>query len=667
MSAQPLDCEIMISSTPSENAEFQKALLELLAVQQFQDEDFKIPRKILNVNHMSLKDLTIKPGDPHFVIWFTIATYFPIIAACMGPLASMTSIAALVLNWRRSSVSNTDIKDYHWVTALNAVSLALGFIANFSLLLNFSQRFDYKRAQIVSISGWFIASIILMVILLLTHVTSFRENKYSPTDSFWYGVLTAIIYMTSSLVLSVNFIGYLLGKYSARFNLDSYQRSLMFQTLLLSTWLSIGSAFLSHLMSHSYGVTLYYCTVTILTIGLGDITPKTHASKGLTLVFALIGLLILGLIISTIRDIILSDHFPTMIWNHIERERRRAFADHEIECTEEEMFDMMNTIRVQKLRSQKYISLIVTLVTFICFWMLGAVVFHCTEGWPIFDCVYFCFLCLLTIGYGDFAPATVAGRPFFVVWALSAVPLMTMLISNMSDTLISSFGKYTERFQELIGWPLQLVGLVKLPSTQVGRLNPEMFQNKERVDEGIKVAYDQLATLLRNDTITSDNTDKSSMTNIKRVNTNVQKFIDDLGPDYGSEADDELDNTEDLLDLVKIIYHVRKLLITMSTDEAPRHYLYNQWHSLLLLNPRLRKDPGEDIDPNFWISKLSPLKYPINESEYFLYRYLEALQHKINLIVKKRLISYSRPGFIADNEWGNDEKASVITSNKKNN
>lgn len=46
---------------------------------------------------------------------------------------------------------------------------------------------------------------------------------------------------------------------------------------------------------------------------------------------------------------------------------------------------------------------------------------------------------LLTIGYGDLAPQTNIGRPFFVVWSLLAVPTMTILIGDLGDTLIAKF------------------------------------------------------------------------------------------------------------------------------------------------------------------------------------------------------------------------------------
>ena len=65
------------------------------------------------------------------------------------------------------------------------------------------------------------------------------------------------------------------------------------------------------------------------------------------------------------------------------------------------------------------------------------------QGLSYFESLYFCYVSLLTIGYGDFAPKSNAGKPFFIVWSLVAVPTMTILISDMGDTVIASYKRRT--------------------------------------------------------------------------------------------------------------------------------------------------------------------------------------------------------------------------------
>lgn len=98
-------------------------------------------------------------------------------------------------------------------------------------------------------------------------------------------------------------------------------------------------------------------------------------------------------------------------------------------------FREMRRIRRHAKTSQGNVLLVLTVLNFMVFWLVGATVFYFTEGWSYFNAVYFCFLCLITIGYGDFAPTLVIGRPFFVCWGIGAIPLMTILISNVGDKL----------------------------------------------------------------------------------------------------------------------------------------------------------------------------------------------------------------------------------------
>ena len=71
--------------------------------------------------------------------------------------------------------------------------------------------------------------------------------------------------------------------------------------------------------------------------------------------------------------------------------------------------------------------------------MIGALVFEHAErnqDWSYFESLYFSYTTLLTIGYGDFVPLSNSGKPFFVFWSLLAIPTLTILISDMGDTVV---------------------------------------------------------------------------------------------------------------------------------------------------------------------------------------------------------------------------------------
>ena len=77
---------------------------------------------------------------------------------------------------------------------------------------------------------------------------------------------------------------------------------------------------------------------------------------------------------------------------------------------------------------------------------LGTVVFHLLEGWSILDSLYVTAQTLTTVGFGDLAPATKAGRLFAIVFMLAGVgvvlyALTTTVQSIVHSELFSTYGR----------------------------------------------------------------------------------------------------------------------------------------------------------------------------------------------------------------------------------
>ena len=71
-------------------------------------------------------------------------------------------------------------------------------------------------------------------------------------------------------------------------------------------------------------------------------------------------------------------------------------------------------------------------------WLVGAALFFVCEqpqGWSYFDSVYFTFIAILAIGYGDFTLQSNSGKALFVLWSLIVVPTLTMLITTAVEAV----------------------------------------------------------------------------------------------------------------------------------------------------------------------------------------------------------------------------------------
>jgi TRAP-type C4-dicarboxylate transport system permease small subunit len=83
-------------------------------------------------------------------------------------------------------------------------------------------------------------------------------------------------------------------------------------------------------------------------------------------------------------------------------------------------------ILVDFLRDKEYQELVVTTIAVL---IIGTFVYHYIEGWSWLDSFYFSFITLTTIGFGDFAPATDAGKVFTIIYTIAGIGVILGFIN----------------------------------------------------------------------------------------------------------------------------------------------------------------------------------------------------------------------------------------------
>lgn len=408
------------------------------------------------------------------------------IAGTLGPVASAFSICALVKPWRQSYPPGTDvttapfIPDPPWLTAINAIQLAIAIFANLALFLNMTRRLSFTIAQPVTIVGWYISSFALIALTATASgpLVIQPSEDFIWSQAFYYGIYSAVLYFLVASLMVVTYACALAGRYPKDFMLTPSQRTLMLQTIMFLLYLEVGALVFCKIEGWMYLDAVYWAAVTLFTVGFGDIYATTVLGRSLLMPFSLVGIISLGLVIGSIRSLVLDRGKTRLGARMVEKKRRRTLRRMtrrgndeilvpikddpptlssvrtdssgltEFERRERE-FRLMRKIQDVAARRRRWFAMSISTSTWLVLWLVGAKVFEECEaryqGWTYFDGFYFSFVSLTTIGYGDMTPVSNAGRSFWVFWALLALPTMTVLISNAGDTIVKGIRDATDQ------------------------------------------------------------------------------------------------------------------------------------------------------------------------------------------------------------------------------
>lgn len=417
--------------------------------------------------------------------WWFASAAFPMVAGTLGPVASAFSICALVRPWRQNYTKGADIdtatfiKDPAWLIAINAVQLAIALISNLALLLNMTRRLRFSIAQPVTIVGWYLSSICLIALASTTAGPLKPEtNDFIWSQAYFYGIYAAVLYFVVASLMVLTVWGSQTGHYEKDFMLTPSQRTLMLQTISFLIYLHLGALIFSNTEGWNYLDGVYWAAVTLFTVGFGDNNPTSTLGRALLFPYSLVGIISLGLVIGSIRSLMLERGKKRLDARMVEKLRHRVlrqmakkgkdsiltpirdansdspeFLSSNSGLTEFERrqseFQLMRKIQRQAAHRHRWIAMAISTSTWLVLWLVGAKIFQVCERqyqqWTYFDAFYMSYVSLTTIGYGDITPVSNAGKSFWVFWALLALPTMTVLISNAGDTIVKGIKEATDK------------------------------------------------------------------------------------------------------------------------------------------------------------------------------------------------------------------------------
>jgi potassium channel subfamily K len=503
------------------------------------------------------------------------------------------------------------------------------------------------------------------------------------------------------------------GHYEMEFQLTMSQRTLMLQTISFLVYLLSGAAVFSRVEGWKFQDAVYWADFTLLTVGIGDLSPTTHTGRSLLFPYAIGGIIILGLVIGSIRSLVLGRGKVKMGARMVEKERRKLLkklhkkeedevlkpikkekrpslsrnstktVDSDPELLAERQrrhreFKLMRKIQSSAQKKRRWTSLVISGTTWMALWFVGAAIFQQCEknqGWSYFVSMYFAYTSLLTIGYGDFYPTSNSGKAFFVFWSLLAVPSLTILISNMGDTIIKGIRDLT----------IRIGNFTVLPGEKGFRLNIMETANKLTRGEWFKSQIQEMPPGILGESKRRSSTSSSQQGGTGGMKDDpesaAQHVNSDLALIEGKKAY-ERGHKNDPLPKSKHHYHlllIREISSVMRhlRSSPPRKYSFEEWAWYLKLageneddaehhrralgkrdegekmgegsggvegegmggagDGRGRDNGGEKMAKWSWVGKRSPLMGNKEESEWVLERLTKKLERELEQISKEAM------------------------------
>lgn len=305
---------------------------------------------------------------------------------------------------------------------------------------------------------WFASAIILLSLIgieVQRHRKAQGHQDFVYTQNFFAGIISAGLYLLIAILLSIYMISLKLSPLNRSDKRKIESTTIVLRATNLAILLLGGAAVYSTIEGWSLMDALYFTDYTLLTIGIGNLTPKTHLGRSLLFPYATLGIISLAYFITAVASFTDKMRELKLKWKIEETRRQINSADCSCntvdglltaeECQSqiasanrvkgEEILRARN-VKAAFYRRRRWAELGFFLAAWFVLWLVSAGIFCRSEKedkWTYFVALYFTYTSLTTIGYGDYFPTSNFGKVYFIFWSLLAIPILTNLVKAIGS------------------------------------------------------------------------------------------------------------------------------------------------------------------------------------------------------------------------------------------
>ncbi|MCO5571020.1 hypothetical protein L7F22_024751 [Adiantum nelumboides] len=172
---------------------------------------------------------------------------------------------------------------------------------------------------------------------------------------------------------------------------------------------------------------LYFCVVTMTTVGYGDLVPKGVPERLLTCVYVFLGFGLVGLLLGSAADFLVERQEIMLVNALSENEKDSGYSEFSASSQEKKV----------------WLKVAIAGTIFLVLFVVGVIVMIEVEGLGFVEAFYLVCVTVTTLGYGDFSFQTTGGRAFAAFWILFSTVNVAQLFLYIAEL-------YTERRRQSV-------------------------------------------------------------------------------------------------------------------------------------------------------------------------------------------------------------------------